>query len=162
MQGFVLRPWMPNLRIISLLILAGVSYASIVTDSATLKANSRNIVTDSWRRHSSACDLDRTSWTKYCLQTSLALALANFIYIFIWTDLYTDMGACRGQEGHLPSLSSGIWKMTSYSPVLKYTLTFSIVPSAPWAPAGIFPEGAKTAWTGKNDLISRFFRHILD
>ena len=50
---------MPNLGIISLLILAGVSYASIVTDSATLKATSRNIVTNSWCRHSSACDLDR-------------------------------------------------------------------------------------------------------
>ena len=51
---------MPNLRIISLLFLAGVSYASIVTDSATLKASSRNIVTDSWcrARHSSTCDLD--------------------------------------------------------------------------------------------------------
>ena len=23
----------------------------------------------------------------------------------------------------------------------------------PWAPAGIFPEGEKTAWTDKNDLL---------
>ena len=62
MPDFVLRPQMPNSRIISKLIFAGVSYASIVTDSVTLKATSRNIVTDSdsWYGHSSACDLDQT------------------------------------------------------------------------------------------------------
>ena len=38
MPHFVLRPWMRNLR---LLIFAGVSYASIVTDSATFEISLR-------------------------------------------------------------------------------------------------------------------------
>ena len=66
---------MHNLRIISLLILAGVSYASIVTDSATLKA-SRNLVTGSWCRHSSACDLVPTKVLGKILRTDV---VKNFI-----------------------------------------------------------------------------------
>ena len=38
---------MPNLLIISLLILAGVCYASIVTDSATLKATCYGLLVSS-------------------------------------------------------------------------------------------------------------------
>ena len=57
-------------------------YASIVTDSATSKATSRNIVTDSWCRHSSAYDLDRTKvLTKLLLADAVSLWL---ILLHLW------------------------------------------------------------------------------
>ena len=82
---------MPNLRIINLLICAGVHYASIVTDSATLKATSPNIVTESSCRHSSACDLDRT-------EVLNKLLLADVVSLWLIL-LFTDWAHCSVEAG---------------------------------------------------------------